>query len=109
MQIVSGVPQDHKNQKITLWGRGYIFSPAGPWTKIFHQRNLQYDRIFNRLHFYNVRVSTFPSGCLDIPMGTHCSPLLEDLLPYCSESEFLDRLIHSGQKEHADSFNFSYR
>ena len=32
MKIVSGGPSDHKNQKITLWDRGYSFSSTGPWT-----------------------------------------------------------------------------
>ena len=42
-------------------------------------------------------------------MGTNCAPLLADLFLYSYESEFLDNMIRSGQKELPRSFKLCYQ
>ena len=44
-----------------------------------------------------------------IPMGTNCAPLLADLFLYSYEKEFLDKMIRSGHRRLARSFNLCYR
>ena len=43
-----------------------------------------------------------------IPMGTNCAPLLDDLLLYSCENEFLDKLIKESKRKLARKFNLSY-
>ena len=44
-----------------------------------------------------------------IPMGTNCAPLLADLFLYSYESAFIQKLMKSGQKKLAQSFNYTFR
>jgi hypothetical protein len=44
-----------------------------------------------------------------IPMGTHCAPLLADLLFYSYESKFLQKLVKDKKTREARAFNFTYR
>ena len=48
-------------------------------------------------------------GCLGIPMGTNCTPLLADLFLYSYENECLDNMSRSGHRRLARSFNLCYR
>ena len=42
-------------------------------------------------------------------MGTNCALLLADLFFYSYENEFLDKMIRSGHRRLARSFNLCYR
>jgi hypothetical protein len=46
---------------------------------------------------------------VDIPLGTNCAPLLDDLFLYSYESEILQKLVKDKKIHEARAFNFSYR
>ena len=46
---------------------------------------------------------------IDIPMGTNCAPLLDDICLYSYETEFIQSLLSVGKKRLASQFNFTYR
>jgi len=46
---------------------------------------------------------------IGIPMGTNCAPLLADLFLYTYEAEFMQQLLHQGDKTVAKSFNYTFR
>ena len=53
-------------------------------------------------------------GCLfrkviEITMGTNCASLLTDLFCYLYDNEFLDKMVRSGNRILAGSFNLCYR
>ena len=46
---------------------------------------------------------------IGIPMGTNCAPLLADLFLCSYENEFIEKMIRSGHRRLARSFNLCYR
>ena len=47
-------------------------------------------------------------GCVGIPMGTNCAPLLVDLLLYYYEANFIQELLRKKDMKLAISFNFTF-
>ena len=39
-----------------------------------------------------------------IPMGTNCAPLVDDLVLYCYERDFMDLLNHNNQADVLEAF-----
>jgi len=44
-----------------------------------------------------------------ILMGTNCAPLLADLFLHSYEAEFVQELLHNGEKKLPQSFNYTFR
>ena len=72
------------------------------------------DQICRMVEFLTDNIFVKFGGCLfhqviGIPMGTNCAPLLADIFLYSYESEFLDKMIRSGHRKLARSFNLCYQ
>ena len=72
------------------------------------------DNICQMIEFLIDNISVHFGLCLfhqviGIPIGRNCAPLLADLFVYSYENEFLDKMIRSGHRRLARSFNLCNR
>jgi len=72
------------------------------------------DDIVNMISFliYNIFIAVggrIFQQTVGIPMGTNCAPLPADLFLHSYEAEFVQELLRKGEKNLAQSFNYTFR